>query len=446
MSTPTVEDLDLREASVSIVEADSSGPVDADGNVTMHIIRPGLGRGRGRHLYEAKMLEANAQKFSGWRMFLNHLSPEAKKAKGGLPRDVQDLGGRIVESWWDPTVPAVPGRFGAGAVVAKAKPTPFVRELIENDPEIIEASISATATGVRPGVHENQRCWIVEGIEDRGSVDWVTEAGAGGRVVSLMEAAFAEDTDGIEAASASMTSEEFKAFLHEKRPDLAESLSSTPPLAATPGEQEDDMTITPESLREALTDEDTREALLEALEIDDYVAGLVQALVQQSLPTLVEAAVEAERDVIRATAKADADRRIQVERLERKAHEMVEATRLPDVLKGEIKQKFSIQESGEPTAALDVVDKLDDDGKVEKKAEDVIAEAVGQEIDAKKAVVAALNPTRVRGQGPSAQTKDDDTAKVQEARNGNQTSSLLQEAGFGSVDPWSIEDHRALQS
>jgi hypothetical protein len=111
-ASPSSEDLCLTE-SVSVTEAGVQG----DGTVLMHLIRPCVGRGRGRHLYTPEMLEANASKFSGWKMYLNHLSEAARRALGGLPRDIRDTGGIVVESFWDPDVPAE-GRFGKGAVLA----------------------------------------------------------------------------------------------------------------------------------------------------------------------------------------------------------------------------------------------------------------------------------------------------------------------------------------
>jgi hypothetical protein len=111
--TPEAEALDLRE-SISLTEAASApsikkpdgteiqlgyngrgeltegGLFDEKGRVPLHIIRPGIGKGRGRHLYEARMLEEAAPTFAGWKQFLNHLSPEAKKAAAGLPRDIRD--------------------------------------------------------------------------------------------------------------------------------------------------------------------------------------------------------------------------------------------------------------------------------------------------------------------------------------------------------------------
>jgi hypothetical protein len=434
--------LELHESTLVVEEGASA--IQPDGTVLMHVIRPGLGRGRGKHLYEAKMLSENAHKFTGWKMYVNHLSPEAKRAAGGLPRDVRDLGGRIVESWWDPSVPG-DDRFGQGAVVARAKPTPFIRDLIENDPEIVEASISATATGVRPGQHAGARCWIVEGIEDRGSVDWVTEAGAGGKVVSLLEAAMEHDEEGRIALLASMTDEEFVDYMKRERPNAAERVVRE--------SEEDPVEITPEMLTEALADEGLRNTLLSALNVNTLVEAAVETAVekaleeagqewQEQLPQLLEAALETERALIRATARADADRRVQITEMRSTAHKLAEAAKLPsgkplpERFVQEIKEHFDIVE-GEPTPALNVVDDIDDNGEVTKKAEDKLTEAVEAEVKKAIELVAAANPARVRGQGPSVQ-EGEEGAKGGAVAKGSLLESLFTEAGF--EDPSKVYD------
>ena len=84
------------------------GVFDAQGRVPIHVIRPGIGRGRGRHLYRPEMLAEHGTIFTGWPMYQDHLSPAAKKAAGGQPRSIRDKGGIIKESWWDASVPADP--------------------------------------------------------------------------------------------------------------------------------------------------------------------------------------------------------------------------------------------------------------------------------------------------------------------------------------------------
>jgi hypothetical protein len=493
VETPPAEALDLRE-STSLVEAGTTraitrpdgsaiqlgfdrdgnpkdgGIFDAEGRVPMFVIRPGIGRGRGRHLYEASMLESNAGKFNGWKMYVNHLSPEAKKAAGGLPRDVRDLGGRIVESWWDPSVPATE-RFKQGAVRGMAKPTPFMAALIDHDPEIVEASISATATGVKQGP---DRTWIVEGIEDKGSVDWVTEAGAGGRVVSIMESAYEHDTEGRLALLASMDDGEFTDYLRGERPDVLTRLREAeaaegddedededdPTKKAAKADdtqvresEEDDMPITPEALAEALSSEETRNVLLEALDVDSLVESraneTIAVFLRDHFPAILEEALEEERTLIRATSTAAADRRVQVERFRSKAHGLIESATtasgkpLPDAFKAQIKAKFDIAESGEPTPALNVVDEIGEDGEVTKKADDKLTEAVEAEIATARDLVAAVNPTRVRGQGPSGDGQEVQEEAKTGVRKGGLMESFLQEAGF--EDPSKVYEGHEVQ-
>lgn len=393
--------------------------------VPIHVIRPGLGRGRGRHLYEAKMLEENASQFKGWKMNLDHLSPTARKAQQGLPRSIRDAGGIVKESYWDPNVPA-DERHDKGAVVGWVIPTPFVRELIDTDPEIAEASISANATAVRPVTYQGSRAWIVEGIENRGSVDWVTEGGAGGRVVALMEAAYANEED-LELLE-SMDDHEFLAYVTEKRPHLLEAAeeeeveetesqeeteaekADTEEAVEAPATEGDTMgDITPEALQEALQDESIRDA------------------VKDSLRPLVEEAVAEERQLIRAEAKADADRQITLRDMRDAARKQIEESRLPEILKTRMRAKFDLTDSG-PTTGLDVTDQVDDDGKVTKKAQTVLTEALVAEIASERELLASVNPTRVTGQGAPAPKEGEETKPSE----GTLWGSLLQEAG---IDP-----------
>lgn len=423
-------------------EYTGDGVFDAQGRVPLHIIRPGLGRGKGRHLYEASMLRENASKFAGWRMFVNHLAPEAKKALAGLPRHVEHLGGRITESWWSDDVPAS-DRHDRGAVIGMAKPTPQIRDLIDNDPELLEASISATATGVKPRDVQGGRAWVVEGIEDTGSVDWVTEAGAGGRVVSIIEAAMADDPDGHLTLLASMSDDEFTEHLRETRPELLESLGSSGG-ESDPNKGAEEHTMpekTPtEVLQEALSSEEGRTALMEAVDFDEQIQeavtdaleeSLPQALSQvlsEALPGLLREALEEEREVIRATARADADRRVQITEMRSVAHETINATRLPDPFKADLRGRFDIVE-GKPTPDLNVIDEVNDDGEVTKRAEDKLREAVTERIKHAQALYAAANPTRVTAQGPSGGDNEEEVTETAVPK-GGLVEDLLQEAGF----------------
>jgi len=411
------DDLTLHEP--ALVES-----VADDGTVLIHLIRPCIGRGRGKHLYEADMLAANAHKFAGWKMFVDHRDPVAQRKANGLPRSVRDLGGRIVESWWDPDVPAE-GRFGKGAVIGRAKPTPFIRSLVESDPELVETSINTLATGIRPVNRNGQRVAMVEGIQDRGSVDWVTEAGAGGKVVALMEAAEQEMTAEVVA---DMSDDEFIEYAAEARPGLFAALAE-----ASDGDAEDKKdggddedqedehgklvkAYMKKGLPRKLAHKAATRKLAEAeqkadatddddkTEDDTMEVTITPEVMQEAMQTpefadmvrgLVESVVAEERDLIRAEARADADRQIELRDLRDAAHAQIAEARLPDPLAAQVRGEFTLIE-GVPTAALDVVDEYDDDGNRTKTAAQVLHEAVAEQVERSRALVAELRPTRVR--------------------------------------------------
>ena len=466
----------LVERGLSLEEAQSAEESERSKLIPLRILRPCVGKGRGRHVYEADMLRENAEKFQGWRQFVDHLSPEARKAAKGLPRSIRDLGGRIVESYWDANVPAENG-FGPGAVVGWSLPTPFIRELAENDPELVEASISANATSVRPVQRDGQRAWLVEGIEDHGSVDWVTEAGAGGKVVALMEAVYEGDT-GMGLLE-TMSDEEFISYVEEVRPHLlTEQPVEVEEQAAEPAEGSVDADVEAyaaklmkkdpkmsratalafaknalakakkaapadqsASVQEAADEGDdmaeiTPEVLQEALQSDGFRETLDQ-MVDERTRSLVESAVADERELIRAEAKADADRQLSLRDMRDEAHRQIAEAKLPDVFAARARSQFDLTEHG-PTGPLDVVDDVDDDGKVTKPARDKLQEAVDAAIQDQRELLAAARPTRVTGQGPGAPAKRGDGENGEEPKKGEGTlyGSMLQEAGVDPSTAW----------
>ena len=482
--TPEDQKLAIHESAAPVLEEAVGGGFDANGDpkegglfdkdkaIPLHIIRPGIGRGRGRHLYEADMLEENAGKFAGWRMYVDHLSPEARKAAGGLPRSVRALGGRVLEASWDPDVPADPQRgHGPGAVVGRVRPVKFIREMIEDDPELIEASISAQATGVRQVTRDGQKVWLVEGIRDRGSVDWVTEAGAGGRVAPLLAEAYDDDEAIEEALLESMSDGELTEYLRVERPgvlaeagtdDLEEAgkggatacpeCSKSMPkrvfesrekcphcgagLHGKPEEatsQGDDMPITPDALREALAEDPAPlvEALVSTEAFQNHVSGLVESKVTERL--------DAERELIRAEARADAQREIALTKFERYAHDRIAEAKLPSKFEEQLREQFALsEESGEPSDALNVFDDVDDKGEVTTSAQAKLREAVDKAIGKQRELLAEANPTRVRGQGPrpTAQEIEEGKAEGREPRKASLKDTAfgrrLEEAG---IDP-----------
>lgn len=410
--TLLVEAIDLLEASASgeVTKPDGTiiklgyngtgelvegGVFDAQGRVPIHVIRPGIGRGRGRHLYRPEMLREHGTIFAGWPMYQDHLSPAAKRAAGGQPRSIRDKGGIIKESWWDPATPADKTRgFGQGSVVGMVRPVKAIRDLIDDDPAMVEASISAEATAVEDTMTEGQRVLDVKGIKGLreggrpgGSVDWVSEAGAGGAVASILEHAYDDPRDLELDLLECLTDADLREHLRDTRPHLLE--------AGPPHEEDDDVPVTKEQLREALIEltRDDPAVLVEALGTSEEG--------QTALRELVESVVDEERRVIRAQARADAQREVALQRLDVVAERAIAEAKVPEVMKGKLREAFRLEESGDPTPGLDIHDDIDDAGEVTKTASMKLREAIAEEAKAQREMLAEALPTTVRGQGAS---------------------------------------------
>lgn len=443
--------LDLSES----VSLDESAIFRPDGTVPLHIIRPGVGRGRGKHLYEADMLQEAVEqgRFTGWKMYVDHQSPEARKASGGLPRSVRDLGGIIKEAVWDPNVPAnLEKGWGQGAVVGFAKPTSLIRSLIEDDPELVEASISATATSVKPVQRGRDTVWLVEGIRPKGSVDWVTEAGAGGRVAPLIEALvesdnFEEELEMLEDSNGNIavSDEELVEWIREERPDLLATLQETDFKGARPARKPVTSPGGATHDRGGEVPEDAYEALTEALEsdegqtlLDEAVKSAFARVVAPQLRELVEAALEDERDLLRAEGRAEMERVVEIRDMRDFAHGAIAESRLPEPFQAELREKYDIV-NGKPTSALDVLGEEDGEtGETTKSATDVLGESVESDIARKREQAASLRPTRVRGQGEVAKKEPAEggeaeatvTESTDKTTGSPRTDAVLQEAGI----------------
>ena len=186
--------------------------------------------------------------------------------------------------------------------------------------------------------------------------------------------------------------------------------------------EETDMGVTPEALQEALQSEDFR------------------SMLDERVKTLVEAAVADERELIRAEARADADRQLDLRDMRDAAHLQIQESKLPEAFATKTKALYEITDDG-PTPALDIVDDVDDDGAVTKKAEDKLRESVAEAIREQHDLVATVNPTRVRGQGVGAPAKRNegeggDSGDEPKAGEGTLWGAVLQEAGVDPAKAW----------
>jgi hypothetical protein len=261
------ENTRLEETSTQIISSSSGSVIREDGTVKLAIIRPCVSRGariRGLPpIYTPGMLEANHQVFAGWPMFMDHLTEEyddlteeelpaeLAEALRRRARSVNELGGRIVRTEFDPNLRTEEDEeygFQPGAVIGYALPQSKPKQMLEADPEILRVSINAYPTGAREASapwDAGRKGMLIEGISKTppGSVDWVIRAGAGGRVlresarfaVSLMDRTYdpaapsgdpktqEEKMDPIEKQLKEMSADQVAVLLRESHPGLLEA-------------------------------------------------------------------------------------------------------------------------------------------------------------------------------------------------------------------------------
>jgi hypothetical protein len=422
----------------------ANAPAQPPGTHLLQIIRPGIGRGRGKRYYSPDVLREAAPLFAGKRMFLNHETSKERREREDLPRKVEHLGGRIAEAWWDDSVPA-DDRFERGAMFGWVKPVGVARQLIDDDPEIMEASISALATRISSGNVKGQTCTIVEGIRPSPiTVDWIAgEGGAGGRLLS--EAAEEE------AVLESMADNEIEEYLRAERPGLLEALHEDADGGSGGGNDGHEggrvTEITSEVLSEALASDEGKQALAAAVE--EAVKSVKPDPAEMA--RLVEAEVSEKLDLARIDASAEFDRKIELRDMRDKAQELVESAKLHPKLSKQLAERYRLDESGQPSPALDIAPDTDEEGNVTKSAAEKLVEAVTEEIEDAQALMADLRPTRVRGAGArsaavkdtlrESEKNDDDDDKGDRGKKKEQATTgstladeLLESSGFSRAD------------
>lgn len=356
----------------ALVEASGGSVVREDGTVKCVIIRPCISRGKAvrglQPIYTPQMLAENHKVFEGWVMFADHLVEQVQESlpeairEARRTRGIRELGGRIVRTEWDPSFTHPDdGKYGhlPGAVIGYALPQPFIREMLEADPEILRLSINAYPSGVREGSYNGRKGALIEGISPvpEGSVDWVIRAGAGGRVLVEDEQLAVSVLEGFYDSPApspvpnkdeemnveNMTNEELLALVR-KRPELMEALTESAP---APGLSEDAVASLLAEYEQRLTDR-VSAALAER---DAEFEARVEALVED------RSAENAARGDLAAYA-----------------HQLIESAEgLTDGWKVELKSRYSILPSG-PTAYLLVED--DEEGTARDKVRALVEDDV----------------------------------------------------------------------
>lgn len=424
-----------------IVEAVGQGDKPGTTRYKVAVIRPGRAQGYGRRYYSKRMLEANAANFGGQPVFWNHEDIDTILKRGHGSRDPRDLCGWLQEgTWWDPeyteTDDKANGRL-KGAVMGHTDVNSGADELLSTFPQALALSANMDSTKIRVGkTDEGALAPIVEGVvKHSGSIDLITgKAGAGGKVLErLRESASLPYHPGNEDLADVPSDRLLEAA--RSRPELAEHFREADPNTPPEGSMS---AIDPGKLVEALGDEAVQGRILEAL------AG------SPALDRIIEAKVAEREDEIRADARADSDRALDLRDLRDEAKRLIEAKAVGQVgglltpaFVDDLVGRYALRD-GHPTPALDVYPELDAAGAVVKSARDRLVESVEADIAREEAKIREAAPTRVRGlrggddperivEAPENESEADKTARLaREAEAAKIRDPLADELG---IDP-----------
>lgn len=154
--------------------------VRRDGTIPVKLIAPGWGSSG---YYPAEVLERDGPQVfrAGTQMLWDHPTPseEIERPEGSLNALAAEL---VSDARYDPDGPAGPGLY------ADAKVFGPYREAIDELASHIGVSIRAMGRAVQ-GEAEGRKGPIIQALTQARTVDFVTQAGAGGRIVEMFEAA-----------------------------------------------------------------------------------------------------------------------------------------------------------------------------------------------------------------------------------------------------------------
>ena len=236
--------------------------VDGKGTATVEIIQPGFNTSFDRY-YPEEMLKRDLGIFEGVKMYADH--PSENEEKERPERSIRD---------WVATLKGVYFDEAAGKVKGKAHIVEsWMKEKLSTlrDKGLLETmgiSINAIGTASKAKI-DGRNTMLVERLVRARSVDFVTEAGAGG-AVALYEAASDSDIDLVDEAR-----------LRERRPDLVVIIES--------------------AVKDQINTE-VKSKMETEQKVKDLEAQVITLTTERD--TLKEAAAKAEKDKAKADAQA----------------------------------------------------------------------------------------------------------------------------------------------
>lgn len=171
---PVIESLTESFEGAIVLQEDAEKPNVLYADV--QIIKPGWGNTHDNHYYPREMLERDAGVFAGTKMFETDHHDNEKSTRT-----------------WVSTIQEITGFTDEGAPIARVAiiDDSFSSKLrnlnAANMLEKMECSILANGRAKGGFEQDGRKGKIVEAITEVSSVDWVTKAGAGGKVLNLAE-------------------------------------------------------------------------------------------------------------------------------------------------------------------------------------------------------------------------------------------------------------------
>lgn len=162
---------------ITIVGSLLSEAKSSAGKVPVCVIKPGWGSSG---YYKEEALQSSATLFDGVQMYWNH--PSLSENYERPERDLRDLAGVLTNTHYDANHPNGAGIYGEAVVFDT------YRKALEEIAPYIGVSIRAQGKA-KAGEAEGRAGNIVESIDVVQSVDYVTRAGAGGKVLTAFREA-----------------------------------------------------------------------------------------------------------------------------------------------------------------------------------------------------------------------------------------------------------------
>lgn len=381
---------------VTFAEAD---PIFDDENreVTITPIRPGRGNKKDKFFYPAKTIREAVEKgrFNGVKMYANH---PTKTGERELPeRSVSDWVGVIKETTWDEQHSRPRSRL-------KVLDEGVWRKFREA-PEHIAYSVLGGGRA-RRGRVDGEDARIVESMDKVRSVDWVTEAGAGGGIT------FAESADEeFDMDINELTLEQVK----EGNPDLFAAIREAD-IAEADGDDaakpKDEAAATPEDAKAATPEKAVKD------EAKPEAKG-TKSGGDAGKPTPDGFVSQADFDALKKDFDAA---NAKVEKAETKEADEAAADDATDVLKESLKESL-LPQRGQDFVTARFAEATIGEGYTYADA-DAMKEAVATEITAVKALT-AKSGSSVTGLGSSADEGDKEPTTMREAKEASLMDRIL---------------------